>query len=199
MEEQVSLLGDPILFADIVSSLIGYSYVSNQPEWSLRHKSGETPVYSYATKEELSPQSSSGETPVYSYATRGELSPHHSSTSYYTKGAPVELKEHNWFYGNITEEQADVELDGSNGFLVRHSSNTFILSTRMRGWKEDYVIDHSPEGYWLKEIGQIFKSIPEMIAHYQSFPIEEQQVLGMACDRTVSGIRDDTKHRELLY
>jgi hypothetical protein len=38
--------------------------------------------------------------------------------------------------------------------------------------------------------GQCFKSIPEVIAHYKKFPIveEDQQVLGVACDRRTSGI-----------
>jgi hypothetical protein len=98
----------------------------------------------------------------------------------------VELKEYKWFYGNITEEQADVEL-GPNSFLVRHTSNTLILSKKMRGRREDYVINYNPESYWLKGNGQMFKSVPELIVHYQNFPIEEQHVLGVACDRTVSG------------
>jgi hypothetical protein len=131
--------------------------------------------------------------PIYSFTGYSCVSdsPFHKVTpqplSSYTEAAPVELDMHNWFFGNITEEQATVELSGSNGFLVRHTSNTLILSTRMRGWRKDYVIDHSPEGYWLKEIGQIFKSVPQLIEHYQKFPIEEQQVLGVVSDRTASG------------
>jgi hypothetical protein len=124
------------------------------------------------------------------------VSPQSSSTTHYSKGEPVELKEHNWFYGNVTEEQVDVELGNgdSNVFLVRHTSNTLILSAKMKGWREDYVINNSPEGYWLKGKGQKFKSMPELIAHYQSFPIEEQQVLGVACDRTASGNRLSIDH-----
>jgi hypothetical protein len=99
----------------------------------------------------------------------------------------VELKEYNWFFGNITGEQATAKL-GLNGFLVRCTSNTLILSTSMRGWRWDYIINNSPEGYWLKGKGQIFKSILEMIVHYQSFPIEEQKILVTTRDRTVSGI-----------
>jgi hypothetical protein len=99
----------------------------------------------------------------------------------------VELKEYNWFYGNVTEEQARVELSALNGFLVRHTSNTLILSTRMKGWRKDYVITNGPEGYWLEGKGQKFKSVSELIVHYQNFPLDKQQVLGVASDRTASG------------
>ena len=51
------------------------------------------------------------------------------------------------------------------------------------------VIEHGADGYWLEGKYHCFESIPEMIAHYQEFPIDEddQQVLGMPCDRRSSG------------
>lgn len=114
------------------------------------------------------------------------------TVSDYTKGMLPEFTDHYWFYGNISDEQATAELSlgNSNTFLVRHTSDTLMLSSRISGWRYDQVIHCSPEGYWLEGKEQQFKSITGLIAHYQKFPIEEQdqQVLGMPCDRRSSGI-----------
>ena len=125
----------------------------------------------------------------YSYISS---SPNVSSPSHYTKGTPAELNKHHWFYGNITEEQTNVELSSgdSNHFLVRHTSDILILSFKMRGWVQHITIHHSPEGFCLEGKDRHFQSVPEMIAYYQKYPIEEKrlQVLGKACDRRSSGI-----------
>lgn len=122
--------------------------------------------------------------------------PHHydviSNYTKYTKGKPMELDQHHWFYGSITEEQATAELSlgSGNNFLVRHTSDNLILSSKRGGWRYDTVIHHFPEGYWLEGKDHRFKSISEVIVHYQKYPIDEkdQQVLGMARDRRSSGI-----------
>ena len=123
------------------------------------------------------------ETGSYSYIT---------SPSHYTKGTPAELKKYHWFYGNITEEQTKAELssDDDNSFLVRHTSDTLVISSRIRGWLQHTVIHCSPKGYCLEGKNRHFQSIHEMIKFYQKYPIEEEnlQVLGKACDRRASGI-----------
>ena len=126
----------------------------------------------------------------YSYISS---SPNVSSPSHYTKGTPAELKKYHWFYGNITEEQTNVELTfggTSNHFLVRHTSDILILSFKIRGWIQHIPIHYSSEGYCLEGKDRHFQSVPEMIAYYQKYPIEEKhlQVLGKACDRRSSGI-----------
>ena len=125
----------------------------------------------------------------YSYISS---SPNVSSPSHYTKGTPAELKKYHWFYGNTTEEQTNVELNfgDSNQFLVRHTSDILILSLQIRGWAQHITIHYSPEGYYLEGKDRHFQSVPEMIAYYQKYPIEEKhlQVLGKACDRRSSGI-----------
>ena len=99
---------------------------------------------------------------------------------------------YHWFYGTITEEQTKAELSYKSGntFLVRYTSGTLILSLNIRGWQQNTVIHHSPKGYQLEWRDRYFQSVPEMIAHYQIYPIEEgsQQVLEKACDRRYSGI-----------
>ena len=123
----------------------------------------------------------------YSYISS---SPNVSSPSHYTKGTPAELNKYHWFYGNITKEQTNVELTFrcSNDFLVRHTSDILILSLKIRGCVQHITIHYSPEGYHLEGKDRYFHSVPEMIAYYQKYPIEELQVLGKACDRRSSGI-----------
>jgi dihydrofolate reductase len=65
-----------------------------------------------------------------------------------------------------------------------------MLSTSIR---KDYVINHSPEGYRLEGKCELFRSIQEMIAHYQRFPIEEHLVLGGS--RTASGMNHEHNYR----
>jgi hypothetical protein len=146
-----------------------YSYV--KPDWTLGHNSTGIGDYSYVDVPVRSPSCS-------------------SDTSLYAKGTPAELSKHGWFYGDITEQQATVELGNihNNGFLVRHSSQTLILSIRLRGWRKDYAINYSPEGYQLEGKDLRFKSVLELIEHYQNSPIDERKVLGMPCDKTASGI-----------
>ena len=115
------------------------------------------------------------------------LTPH----TQYTKGILADLKKYHWFYGNITEEQTKAELNIGIGniFLVQHNSDHLIISFRIRGWDQHTAVHYSPEGYCLEGKDKHFRSIPEMIAHYQKYPIEEKylQVLGRGCDRRSSG------------
>ena len=51
------------------------------------------------------------------------------------------------------------------------------------------VILHSPEGYRLEGKERVFETVPDMIVHYQQFPIDvhQLQVLGRATDHILSG------------
>ena len=119
-----------------------------------------------------------------------------SPPSHYTKGTPAELNKYHWFYGNITEKETKVELcfSNSNTFLVRYTSDILILSSTIRGWVQHTIIHYSPEGYCLEGKDKHFWSVPELIAHYQIYPIDDEyrQVLGKACDRRSSGIYNYT-------
>ena len=63
----------------------------------------------------------------------------------YSKGKPTDLMKYNWYHGNISEEQADIAIDGNmNRYLVRHSENKLILSYTTNGWKSHDIIHHTP-------------------------------------------------------
>ena len=120
-------------------------------------------------------------------------SAHHNETiSDYSKGVPVELTKHNWFYGEITAEQEEIALSigKQNNFLVRQLANSLVLSLIIRGWRHQYVIELSPRGYCLEGKDVYFRNVSEMLTHYQKVPIDDKntQVLGTACDRTSSGM-----------
>ena len=103
----------------------------------------------------------------------------------------MELIKHDWFYGEMTEEQVErvLSIGDDNIFLVRQSGNSLILSSRIRGWRHCYVIERSPRGYYLEGKDMHFKNISEMLTHYQKVPIDEnKQVLGTACNRKSSGM-----------
>ena len=110
--------------------------------------------------------------------------PHHYETindsGIYSKGKPTELMKYNWYRGNISEEQAEIALcnTGQNAYLVRHSGTKLILSNRTKGWLSHDVIHCSPDGYRLEGKEKVFKSVPEMIAHYKQYPMRGSQVLG---------------------
>ena len=117
--------------------------------------------------------------------------PHHYKTSgIYSKGKPTDLMKYNWYHGNISEEQAEVAISygESNTFFVRHTENKLLLSYKIEGWKLHDIIHRSPKGYYLEEKEKVFKTVPEMIDHYKQFPISEEQVLGTAVDKALSGI-----------
>ena len=93
----------------------------------------------------------------------------------YSEEKPTDLIKHNWYHGNITEEQVDVILQSTEKhdiFLVRQSAKNLILSTRIRGWKSHDIIHHSPRGYHLEGEKEVFQTVPDMIAYYQHFPIK---------------------------
>lgn len=112
--------------------------------------------------------------------------------SHYAKGVPVKLINCDWFYGNVTEEQAEAELStggASNKFLVRKTSKTLILSSKIQEECRHNTINYSPKGYNLDGRDSSFSDISELIAHYQKFSIDEERhwLLGVACDRKTSG------------
>ena len=108
----------------------------------------------------------------------------------YSKGVPVELTEHDWYH-ELTKEQAEsaLSIGKGNRFLIRPSANNLVLSSRILGWQHHYVIESSPRGYTLEGKNEYFKSISEMLTHYQRVPIDEKndQLLGTAFDRTYPG------------
>ena len=73
--------------------------------------------------------------------------------------------------------------------MVRHTSDTVILSSRINGWSRHDVITRSPKGYCLDQKEEWFQTMSEMIEHYTQFPINEKfkQVLGNPSDRQSSG------------
>ncbi len=109
--------------------------------------------------------------------------------SIYTKGEPEQLTKHNWYYGNITKEQAEAafSLETKNGFLVRVSADNLVLTRQVLGWISHDIIHRSPRGYRLNGKDKLFQSIPEMIAHYQHYPIDGTQGLGTAITTVPSG------------
>ena len=130
-------------------------------------------------------------TPIYHMITN--TNHHYDAISEYSKGVPVELTKHDWFYGEMTEEQVERVLScgNDNRFLVRQLRNSLILSSRILGWRHCYVIKRSPTGYYLEGKDMYFKNISEMLTHYKKVPIDENdQVLGTACDRKSSGMHN---------
>ena len=103
----------------------------------------------------------------------------------YSHGNPSELTSFNWYHGTITREQADAALSmgRDNEFLIWQSTNNLVLSMRINGWASHNMIQRSSSGYCLNRKSRGFRSVPEMVAHYQQFPICEstQQVLATAC------------------
>ena len=76
-----------------------------------------------------------------------------------------------------------------NHFLVRQSANDLILSARLQGWMKHFTINRSPGEYSLQGRKNIFKTIPEMITHYQTFPVDGTHKLGTACDRLTPSMK----------
>ena len=105
-----------------------------------------------------------------------------------------DLTKYHWYYGEITEEETmsvlykQSEILKHNCFLVRQSDN-LILSAKIKVWIKHFTINQSPEGYCLQGKNTIFKTIPEMITHYQTFPVEGTQKLGTACDRLTPSMK----------
>ena len=98
-----------------------------------------------------------------------------------------------WYHENTTEDQAHVLLRkqgarvGGNCFLVRHCGNDLILSSQLIGYIHHDVINKNHMGYHLEGKEAFFETIPDLVAHYQKFPVNGRQLLGMACDRALSG------------
>ena len=108
----------------------------------------------------------------------------------YSKGKATDLTGFSWYHGNITEAQADLALStySYNSFLVRESGHNLVLSNKLNGWKSHVVIHRSPAGYCLQGKKLVFRTVSEMISHYQQFPLGNDQVLGNPVDKLQSGI-----------
>ena len=105
-----------------------------------------------------------------------------------------QMKQHYWFHGGIDEDQAETLLSKgkSNRFLVRSTLSGLVLSLRISGWSHHLAINHTTEGFcYLRRKNGCFKSVAEMIAHYQRYPIDfvtPNQTLGYPCDQKSKGI-----------
>lgn len=106
---------------------------------------------------------------------------------------PTDLTKYDWYHSNITQEQVERALKLSspnNPFLVKKSGHTLVLSKRINGWNSHDTIHSSTEGYYLEGKDKVFKSVPEMISHYQRHPIKKGQVLG----KGIGNIPGTTSH-----
>lgn len=97
-----------------------------------------------------------------------------------------------WYHGAITEDQAYIILrnQDTNCFLVRCLGGKIILSCVLKGYAHHYdIIDVGYQSYRLESREDTFESIPDLISHYQKFPVIEgsNQLLGHACDFKISG------------
>ena len=112
-----------------------------------------------------------------------------TTTGVYCKGIPADFTRYHWYYGEITEEETTSVLDQQTEvlkhdcFLMRQSDDDLILSAKIKAWIKHFTINRSPEGYCLQGRNTIFKTIPEMITHYQTLLVDGTQPLGTACDR----------------
>ena len=110
----------------------------------------------------------------------------------FTEAEQRELHQHAWYHGCITQLQAEAALKSqtdNNGFLVRVLEDNAVLSKRICGWVSHDTIHRRPGGgYRLERQETVFTSIPEMIAHYQSNPVDNHgQVLGTGIATVPSG------------
>ncbi len=87
----------------------------------------------------------------------------------------------------MSKEEAEIAtgMGNFNRFLVQQSSNDLFLTSKRKGWIYHHLINYSTEGYSLEGKEKMFKTIPEMILHYLTFPIDtgSKQILGIGCDR----------------
>ena len=118
--------------------------------------------------------------------------PHHYETinnsGIYSKGKPTDLMKYNWYHGNISEEQAEIAIDGNmNRFLVRHSDNKLILSYITNGWKSHDNIYRTPKGYRLEGKKKVCSTVHGLTEYYQQHPIKRGQILGNPADKASFG------------
>ncbi len=94
---------------------------------------------------------------------------------------------YHWYHGNMNKDKAERVLseEDRNTFLVRHSSSDLFLSSKRREMVHHHLINYNTEGYHLEEKEIIFKTLPEMITHYMSSPVDSDsdEVLGIGCHR----------------
>lgn len=86
----------------------------------------------------------------------------------YSKGEPADLTRHGWYHGEITEEQAVVQLKSKkkNAYLVRQTANDLILSLKTSHTISHLQISRTPEGYELEGRKKKFPTVPDMISYY---------------------------------
>lgn len=137
------------------------------------------------------------------YETVSELAQHYETIAeFVSENQPSDLMKFNWYHGKLTEDQAEAALNtaGGNKFVVRQTSTNLLLSKSVNGWKSHDIIHRSAMGYLLEGKTQQFLSIPEMIAFYQQFPIDDVsgQTLGTAAARQdlIPGI---SSHNHLCF
>ncbi len=108
-------------------------------------------------------------------------------TGIYSLGEPADITQYSWYHGKMSKEEAEIAIGKEflNNFLVRQSSNDLFLTSKRGGWIHHHLINYSTEGYCLEGKEKMFKTIPEMILHYLTFPIVtgSNQILGIGCDR----------------
>ena len=103
------------------------------------------------------------------------------------------MKKLSWFYESISKAEAEVILseEKKNCFLVRSTEDGLVLSFKISGWSYHEDIRYTPEGFcYLRRKYSWFKSIVDMIAHYQKNPVDfvsPTQTLAYSCDRKCSG------------
>ncbi len=104
----------------------------------------------------------------------------------YTVGEPTHLTLCPWYHGKMNNERAEIVLEQGdhNKFLVRQYSDDLYLSSKRKGWIHHHLIIYNTDGYRLEERENVFKTIPEMISYYCTFPvnINSNQVLGVGCE-----------------
>ena len=126
--------------------------------------------------------------------THSEPHQYETITGVCTKEELVDLTKYNWYHGKLTEEEIKVtfNLSGCHGncfFVRQETGNEMILSRKtMEGKISHDKILRSPEGFHLKLKKELFKSIPNMIAHYQQVIITANQQLGKPIDRQGLGM-----------
>lgn len=94
-----------------------------------------------------------------------------------TPSQPADLIKYHWFHGEISEEQATWALNAESGdcFLVRQTASNLVLSKKIRSRISHNIIHYSPGGYHLERIDESFETIPELLAHYLFYPINESK------------------------
>ena len=99
--------------------------------------------------------------------------------------------DYKWYFEDIKEDQSLIILreQGTydNCFLVRTSGKKTFLSYKQSGAIKHSVIEKTLKGFDVGNKNIYFKSIPDLVTHYQKSPIFSTQLLGVPCDNSRSG------------